>query len=221
MPNVQRQRKCRDGWALTYFTTACSGVEGSEVLAVCETIYQPRIAAISDRSVKHLGRAPQRDNRPGTLESSEPCRPTIRGSPFVFRESSCSSLSCVTAPRVRIFQCLNSRINSSQASGKALKHGSSHGGRRSTTGHSKPSKPKSQKPATTGTGSSSFLFVVNELQVDYEPLPGEAHPLTDQWLNPMPPQSQAAYTGELIGTVFRYQDGVVSPAQGYLWYENF
>lgn len=119
-----------------------------------------------------------------------------------------------------MYQCLNSRINSPQIGGKAQKHGSSHGGRRSTTSHSKASKPKSQKPVAAGPGSSSFLFVVNELQVDYEPLPGEGHPLTDQWLNPMPPQSQAAYTGELIGTVFRYQDGDVSPAQGYLWYET-
>jgi hypothetical protein len=106
-----------------------------------------------------------------------------------------------------------------QTVGKTQRYGSGHGGRRNTTSHPEAPKPKSQKPAAW-TGSVSFLFVVNELQVDYEPLPGEGHPLTDQWLNPMPPQNPAAYTGELIGTVFRYQNGVVNPAQGYLWYDN-
>jgi hypothetical protein len=68
-----------------------------------------------------------------------------------------------------------------------------------------------------GTVSASFLFVVNELQVDYEPASPQEQPLTDQWLNTMPPQHASAYVGELVGTVFRYRDGVVSPAHGYLW----
>ncbi|KAK4097583.1 hypothetical protein N658DRAFT_478672 [Parathielavia hyrcaniae] len=107
-----------------------------------------------------------------------------------------------------------------QASGKPNKHGSSsHGSRRGTTdGHSRGTKTKSQKQAGQGTSRNSFLFVVNEFQVNYEPLQGQGHTLTDQWLNTMPPQQAEAYVGESPGTVFRYEDGVVSPAPGYCWY---
>jgi hypothetical protein len=42
--------------------------------------------------------------------------------------------------------------------------------------------------------------------------------LTDQWFNTMPPQRSEAYLGETGGTVFRYQNGVVSQAPGYGWY---
>lgn len=102
-----------------------------------------------------------------------------------------------------------------------------HGSRRSTsststsTGHSKPKSSPSaqQRPvAVPGTISASFLFVVNELQVDYEPASPQEQPLTDQWLNMMPPQHAGAYVGEIVGTVFRYRDGVVSPAHGYVWW---
>ncbi|EAQ82949.1 hypothetical protein CHGG_10767 [Chaetomium globosum CBS 148.51] len=101
-----------------------------------------------------------------------------------------------------------------------------HGSRRSTsststsTGHSKPKSSPSaqQRPvAVPGTISASFLFVVNELQVDYEPASPQEQPLTDQWLNMMPPQHAGAYVGEIVGTVFRYRDGVMSPAHGYVW----
>ncbi|KAK4120949.1 hypothetical protein N657DRAFT_657997 [Parathielavia appendiculata] len=107
---------------------------------------------------------------------------------------------------------------SAPASGKTHKHSSSsHGSRHGTTaGHSRGTKTKPQRPAVQETIATSFLFVVNEFQVDYEPLPGQDRPLTDQWLNTMPPQQAEAYTGEFPGTVFRYQNGVVSPAHGYL-----
>jgi hypothetical protein len=104
-----------------------------------------------------------------------------------------------------------------QASSKTQRHGSSHGSRRNAPGNSKSSKAKSQGPATPATISPSFLFVVNELQIDFEPLPGEEHLLTDQWLNPMPPQHAAAYVDEIRGTVFRYKNGAVSPARNYAW----
>ncbi|KAK3291736.1 uncharacterized protein B0H64DRAFT_407919 [Chaetomium fimeti] len=103
-----------------------------------------------------------------------------------------------------------------------------HGSRRSTSStstnashHSKPTKPSRssvQRPVAPGPVSASFLFVVNELQVDYEPASPQDQPLTDQWLNTMPPQHAGAYVGELVGTVFRYRDGVVAPAHGYLWH---
>lgn len=86
---------------------------------------------------------------------------------------------------------------------------------------SKSSKSKSQGAGIIpGTPFCSFLFVINEFIVNYEPLQGQDRPLTDSWLNIIPPQDAAAYTGELVGTVFRYQDGHVSPAQGYFWYAN-
>ncbi|KAH6846953.1 hypothetical protein B0I37DRAFT_309444 [Chaetomium sp. MPI-CAGE-AT-0009] len=110
----------------------------------------------------------------------------------------------------------------SSSSSKTHKHS---GSRRSTgntnsSSHSKPSKPSrsTQRPAAPAPVAASFLFVVNELQVDYEPASPRDQPLTDQWLNTMPPQHAGAYVGELVGTVFRYRDGVVSPAHGYLWW---
>lgn len=105
--------------------------------------------------------------------------------------------------------------------GKTHKHAS----RRSTSSTSnashtkpKPSRNAQQRSVAPGTVSASFLFVINELQVDYEPASPQEQPLTDQWLNTMPPQHASAYVGELVGTVFRYRDGVVSPAHGYLWW---
>jgi hypothetical protein len=108
------------------------------------------------------------------------------------------------------------------SSGKSHKHGSSHSSRRTTTttsGHHKSSKTKSHSSVALETPSSSFLFVINELQVDYDPLPGESQRLTDQWLNHAPPQRADAYIGEMVGTVFRYQNGVINLAPGYMWYE--
>ncbi|KAK4149049.1 hypothetical protein C8A00DRAFT_19226 [Chaetomidium leptoderma] len=109
--------------------------------------------------------------------------------------------------------------SSAHSGGKTHKQSSSHGSRRNNNGgHPKSSKSKSQRPVIPGTASPSFLFVVNELQVDYEPLPGDGQPLTDQWLNLMPPEGAEAYLAEVVGTVFRYENGVVAPAHGYRWH---
>ncbi|KAJ4306049.1 hypothetical protein N0V88_000845 [Collariella sp. IMI 366227] len=80
------------------------------------------------------------------------------------------------------------------------------------TKHSKTSKAKTSPGGTPG-GRGSFLFVVNELQLNVNAIPS-----TDQWLNLVPPVQPTDYVGEIPGTVFRYQNGVVSPALGYVWY---
>jgi hypothetical protein len=41
--------------------------------------------------------------------------------------------------------------------------------------------PKSSKSGPPQPLSQSVLFIVNELQVDFEPLPVDDQPLTDQW----------------------------------------
>lgn len=104
-----------------------------------------------------------------------------------------------------------------QGSSKAQKHGSSHASHRNNPSHSKSSKARSQSHAAPSTILRSFLFVVNELQVDFEPLPEDGRPLTDQWLNPMPPQHAAAYGDEIGGIVFRYKNGTVSQTHDYIW----
>lgn len=42
-------------------------------------------------------------------------------------------------------------------------------------------------------------------------------PITDQWLNYMPPTDPSAYRSEYVGRVFRYRQGLVSVAPGYEW----
>ncbi|KAK4668379.1 uncharacterized protein QC763_001180 [Podospora pseudopauciseta] len=71
----------------------------------------------------------------------------------------------------------------------------------------------------TGT---SFLFVVNELNNNYEAQAHGSEPLRDQWLNFMPPERADEYLDEWPGMVFRYlqepQGGVITPADEYRWY---
>ncbi|KAH6611737.1 hypothetical protein B0J18DRAFT_447600 [Chaetomium sp. MPI-SDFR-AT-0129] len=104
-------------------------------------------------------------------------------------------------------------FGSGHGSGHTRHNGHSHGNHHHA---SKSSKSKSQRAAlVSGVNLYSFLFVINEFVVNYEPLEGQDRPLRDPWLNIIPPQDAAAYTDELVGTVFRYQNGHVSPAQGY------
>ncbi|CAJ2506527.1 Uu.00g006570.m01.CDS01 [Anthostomella pinea] len=92
----------------------------------------------------------------------------------------------------------------------------------SASRHHKGSSSKSQRAATSSVPSSSskvdynagtmFLFVVNEIQLD-PAFPRDA----DEWGNERPPRQRAAYRAETRGVVFRYSNGVVSPAAGYHW----
>lgn len=66
----------------------------------------------------------------------------------------------------------------------------------------------------SGSGSNdaaSFLFVVNEFDFD------DDQKGFDQWLNYTPPSEADAYDHEFAGSVFRYHNGVVSPAPEFEW----
>lgn len=181
-----------------------------------ETLYLHLISVICDRSVDHMGLT----SRHGTAQ------PDIL--PGIFRTTAAVPPSRLlfyywSTPQSTMFASLLGVPSHSggSSSSKAHKHASRRStSSTSTTSHSKPKPSRSaqQRSVAPGTASASFLFVVNELQVDYEPASPQEQPLTDQWLNTMPPQHASAYVGELVGTVFRYRDGVVSPAHGYLWW---
>ncbi|KAI1391639.1 uncharacterized protein F4822DRAFT_442556 [Hypoxylon trugodes] len=59
----------------------------------------------------------------------------------------------------------------------------------------------------------TFIFVVNELEL--------AEPYTthniDPWGNPIPPSRASDYVGEKVGTVWRFDRGVIYPAREYVW----
>ncbi|KAL1837137.1 hypothetical protein VTJ49DRAFT_4221 [Mycothermus thermophilus] len=102
---------------------------------------------------------------------------------------------------------------------KAYKHGSGHSSRHSTTNVSNKFSTRVQQDGVSAALPVSFLFVVNEFVVDYEPL-GQGPPMTDQWCNIVPPLQSQAYLSEVPGTVFRYLNGVISPALDYRWYRE-
>ncbi|KAI1323671.1 hypothetical protein F5Y16DRAFT_332846 [Xylariaceae sp. FL0255] len=61
----------------------------------------------------------------------------------------------------------------------------------------------------------SFLFVVNEYILQC----GINAPFTpDPWGSIMPPEDPWHYSDEIVGTVFRWQDGNITPATDYVWY---
>ena len=73
------------------------------------------------------------------------------------------------------------------------------------------SKGGSSKASGSNNPVVEFYFVVNELVLD------ERQPNFDQWGNPIPPNSQYGFTGEITGTVFRYQDGNVDHVPNMFW----
>ncbi|KAK3985721.1 hypothetical protein QBC44DRAFT_373827 [Cladorrhinum sp. PSN332] len=126
--------------------------------------------------------------------------------------------------------------------GKSNRHASSHGSHGSSASHHKSHSHRSSNANRSSTttvapsgptlpADTSFLFVVNELQINLEPNtdnhPGGGGPAVtavprDQWFNTMPPQQSAAYTSETPGVVFRYtrSSGLVTPAPNYAWYRQ-
>ncbi|KAK4160622.1 hypothetical protein QBC43DRAFT_219661 [Cladorrhinum sp. PSN259] len=113
---------------------------------------------------------------------------------------------------------------------KSSKHGSFHSSssksHKHRDHHHHPGRSSSSSVAaatTTPDGrplptETSFLFIVNELQINLEPPSRDEPVLRDQWFNTMPPQSSQNYTSETVGTVFRYRSGIVTPAPNYTWY---
>ncbi|KAF6824785.1 hypothetical protein CPLU01_10649 [Colletotrichum plurivorum] len=82
---------------------------------------------------------------------------------------------------------------------------------------SRPKESSSkQQDRTTSSIPLSFLFVVNEFQL-FDDQNGNA-PEADRFGNPLPPTNPAAYGDERVGSVWRYENGVISPADNYVWY---
>ncbi|KAK4463019.1 hypothetical protein QBC42DRAFT_325325 [Cladorrhinum samala] len=96
-------------------------------------------------------------------------------------------------------------------------HNNSHKSHKHRDPRASAASAQAAGPGHTAAADASFLFVVNELELNLEPPPGSSV-LRDPWLNTVPPQSPAAYTNEHVGTVFRYRSGVVTPAPDYMWY---
>ncbi|KAI9149569.1 LOW QUALITY PROTEIN: hypothetical protein HJFPF1_11623 [Paramyrothecium foliicola] len=74
-------------------------------------------------------------------------------------------------------------------------------------------KSKSHDHGSSRRSSLSFLFVVNELIVDYDYSDGVAS--RDDWLNAVPPSTYLGYNFEIQSRVMRYRDGNVAEAHGY------
>lgn len=94
-------------------------------------------------------------------------------------------------------------------------HHSPRKSRKDRDGRSKESSSKQQDRSSNNI-PLSFLFVVNEFQL-FDDQNGNA-PEADRFGNPLPPLNPAAYGEEIVGSVWRYENGVVSPAEGYVWY---
>ncbi len=64
-----------------------------------------------------------------------------------------------------------------------------------------------------------FLFVVLETPIFEDELINHVALEADRWGNLVPPNTCAGYgSGETAGRVFRYRNGTISPAEGYVWY---
>lgn len=64
-----------------------------------------------------------------------------------------------------------------------------------------------------------FLFVVLEVTVFEDELVNGVNLEADRWGNYMPPNTWMGYgSEEAVGNVFKYDNGTVSPAEGYVWY---
>ncbi|KAK7752159.1 hypothetical protein SLS62_005903 [Diatrype stigma] len=63
-----------------------------------------------------------------------------------------------------------------------------------------------------------FLFVVLEVTVFEDELVNGVKIEADRWGNYTPPSTWMGYGSEGVGKVFKYDNGTVSPAEGYVWY---
>ncbi|KAK2002601.1 hypothetical protein LX36DRAFT_228121 [Colletotrichum falcatum] len=78
----------------------------------------------------------------------------------------------------------------------------------------RPKETSSRQERSLSSSHFSFLFVVNELQIVEE---NGVPPAADTYGNPLPPITSGGYGPETVGSVWRYRDGVVSPAEGFFW----
>ncbi|KAI1078687.1 hypothetical protein F5B20DRAFT_200493 [Whalleya microplaca] len=78
---------------------------------------------------------------------------------------------------------------------------------------------RSSKSSSSGSSglqvrqiNTTFLFVVNEVQLNQAYVP-----VADIWGNVTPPLTRHQYGPEIAGDVFKYHNGTVTRAQGYVW----
>ncbi|KAK4226050.1 hypothetical protein QBC38DRAFT_529693 [Podospora fimiseda] len=119
------------------------------------------------------------------------------------------------------FKPTGSKSNRHASSSFSSHHKSSHSHRHTNPNCSSTSTVTHVSSFFSPASTTSFLFIVNELQINLEPnraAGSDPSVPRDQWTNTMPPQLATAYTSETIGTVFRYTNGIITPAQNYAWY---
>jgi len=66
----------------------------------------------------------------------------------------------------------------------------------------------------------SFLFLVNELPINDDPDNGGVIPRTDEWGKWLPPLYSDGFGNQRPGTIFRWQNGVVTLAEGCQWWND-
>ncbi|TVY37326.1 hypothetical protein LSUB1_G004750 [Lachnellula subtilissima] len=88
----------------------------------------------------------------------------------------------------------------------------------------RPSHPKSQESSTSQPEPTwpvmSFLFTVNTLTLNEEPTNGGVAPRVDDHGRWLPPLYRAGFGQQIPGTVYRWENGVISQAIGYEWYRG-
>lgn len=104
---------------------------------------------------------------------------------------------------------------SASSGGRRPSRGSS-GSRKTTTKTTLSSKRTARK---TTRPSVSFLFIVNELQVNEDPRNGVI-PRVDENGRWIPPVFRAGFYAQTAGRVYRWRDGVVTAADGYQWHSE-
>ncbi|TVY73453.1 hypothetical protein LSUE1_G007726, partial [Lachnellula suecica] len=88
----------------------------------------------------------------------------------------------------------------------------------------RPSHAKSKEPPTAQPEATwppiSFLFSINPLPVNEEPSNGGVAPRSDQHGRWLPPLYQAGFATQGAATLYRWQNGIITPAPGYQWYNG-
>lgn len=83
--------------------------------------------------------------------------------------------------------------------------------------HSSSSK---QTQSATTQPSTSFLFVVNELPINDEPIQGGVAPRMNENGRWLPPMYSAGFRPQIPGRMFRWTNGHITPADGYQSYNG-
>lgn len=83
------------------------------------------------------------------------------------------------------------------------------------------SKPQASSASQTQTWPAiSFLFNVNTLPLNEEPSNGGVPPRTDDNGRWLPPMYGAGFRPQTLGILYKWQNGVITPATGYTWHNQ-